>query len=128
MDSHANMIVCGKHCHILSRSTINATVSVFANDVGTMQVPIVDAVIIYDCPDTTKIWLLIVCNVLYVELMDHNIIPPFVLRKGWTEGNIRPKIHHPMGTPSINDHTFGNEKEGLHVLFKLTGIFSMFDS
>ena len=34
LDSHANMVVCGKYCHILSRSGINATVSAFTNDVG----------------------------------------------------------------------------------------------
>ena len=42
--------------------------------------------------------------------------------------NDRPKIHHPIGTPTLTDHTFGNEKEGLRVSFKLSGIFSIFDS
>ena len=42
--------------------------------------------------------------------------------------NDRPKVHNPTGTPTVTDHTFGNEKEGLRVLFKLSGIFSMFDS
>ena len=55
LDSHANMIVCGKHCHILSQSEINATVSTIVNDVGTIQISIIDAVIAYDCPDTTKV-------------------------------------------------------------------------
>ena len=128
LDSHANMVVCGKHCHILSRSGINATVSAFTDDVGTMQIPIIDAVIAYDCPDTTKVWLLIVRNVLYVESMNHNLIPPFILHEGGMEVNDRPKIHHPQGTPSITDHTFGNEKQGLLVPFQLSGIFSMFES
>ena len=64
LDSHATMIVCGKYYHILSRSRINATVSAFSNDIGTMQIPIMDAVIAYNYPDTTKVWLSIVCNVL----------------------------------------------------------------
>ena len=33
LDSHANIVVCGKHFHILSRFGVNATVSVFANNV-----------------------------------------------------------------------------------------------
>ena len=58
------MIVCGRHCHILLQSGVNATVSTFTDDVDTMNVPIIDAIIAYDCPDTRKIWLLVVRNVL----------------------------------------------------------------
>ena len=44
------------------------------------------------------------------------------------EVNDRPKIHHPKGTPSITDHTFDNSHHGFLILFKLSGIFSMFNS
>ena len=44
------------------------------------------------------------------------------------EVNDRPKIHHPKGTPSATDHTFGSTKHGFLVLFKLSRIFSVFDS
>ena len=54
LDSHANVLVCGKYCHILSWSGINATVSAFNNNVDTMQIPIMDDVIAYNCPDTKK--------------------------------------------------------------------------
>ena len=125
LDSHTNMNVCGKYCHILAQSGINVTGSAFTDDVGTMQIPIIDAVITYDCPDTTKVWLLIVQNVLYVESMDYNLIPPFILRESSMEVYDKPKIHHPMGTPSVTDRTFGNEKEEFRVSFKLSGIFSI---
>ena len=52
--SYTNMVVCGKYCRILSRSGINATVSAFTDDVGTMQILIVDDVIANNCPDTNK--------------------------------------------------------------------------
>ena len=61
------MVVCGKYCHILSRSGINATVSMFTNNVGTLQIPIVDAVITYNCSDTDKVWPSIVQNVLFAK-------------------------------------------------------------
>ena len=64
LDSHTNMVVCGKYYYILSRSRVNATVSAFADDVGTVQILIMDAVIAYGCPDANKAWLLIICNVL----------------------------------------------------------------
>ena len=65
---------------------------------------------------------------LFVESMNHNLIPPFILREGGMEVNDRPKIHHPQGTPSITDHTFGSAKHRLLIPFKLSGIFLMFDS
>ena len=128
LDSHANMVVCGKYCHILSRSEINATVSVFTDDVGTMQILIMDAVIAYNCSDTNKVWLLIVRNVLFVKSMNHNLVPPFIPQEGGTEVNDRPEIHYPKVILSITDNTFGNAKHWLLILFKLLGIFSMFNS
>ena len=80
MDSHANMVVCGNYCHILSRSEIHTTVSAFAEDLGTMKVPVMAAVIAYDYPDTKKVFLLIVRNVSYVDSMNHNLLPAFILR------------------------------------------------
>ena len=43
------------------------------------------------------------------------------------EVNDRPKIHRRTSTPSVTDHTFGYQKEGLYVSFKLTDIVSMFE-
>lgn len=44
------------------------------------------------------------------------------------EVNNRPKIQHPKGTLSLNNHTFGSREASLLVSFKLSGIFSIFDS
>ena len=128
LDSHANMVVCGKYCHILSRSGISATVSMFTDDVGILQIPIIDAIIAYNYPDTTKVWLLIVRNVLFVKSMNHTLIPRFILQEGGMKVNDRPKIHHSQGTPSLTDHIFGSAKHKYLISFKLSGIFSMFDS
>ena len=54
LDSHANMVVCGRHSYIISRSEKNATVSYFVKDVGTIKVPFVDAMVVYECPITQK--------------------------------------------------------------------------
>jgi hypothetical protein len=51
LDSHANMVVLGKHCFIISDSGKYIDVNAFADAVGGLaQVPIVDATITYDCP------------------------------------------------------------------------------
>ena len=59
--------------------------------------------------------------------MNPTLILPFILHKGFAEVNNRPKIHHPAGTPSVHDHTFGSVKNGLLVLLKLLETFSIFN-
>ena len=55
LDSHANMIVVGKHSFIISYSGKYLDVNAFTEAVGGLtQVPIVDAAISYDCPITHK--------------------------------------------------------------------------
>ena len=48
LNSHANMVVVGKICLIISYSDHSAVVSGFTHEIGTVQVPIVDAVIAYE--------------------------------------------------------------------------------
>ena len=98
LDSHANMVVLGKHCRIISQSGTTAQVSEFTDDIGCLQaVPIVDAAISYDCPNTGRVYVLIARNALYVPSMDHNLIPPFIMREAQLTVNEVPKIHclHP---------------------------------
>ena len=71
LDSHANMIVIGKHSLVIARSGKTIDVGAFADEVGGLScVPIVDAMVAYDCPRTHQVYLLIARNALYVELMD----------------------------------------------------------
>jgi hypothetical protein len=93
----------GKHCHIISDSGLTADVSAFSDEVGSMlKVPIVDTLIVFECPYTGKIFLLVARNVLYVESMDHNLIPPFKLREAGLICNERPLIH--SFPPKKEDH------------------------
>jgi hypothetical protein len=127
LDSHANMIVVGKHSFIISHSGKFIDVNAFADAVGgLLQVPIVDAAICYDCPNTHKSWLLIVRNVLYVESMEKNLVPPFILREGGLIVNDKPKIH--CSEPTINDHTIQDPTSGLFIELKLDGVFSYFNT
>ena len=68
LDSHANMIVFGKHSVILSYSGRHAEVNAFTPDLDKLhRVPIVDAAIAYDCPYSMKTYILIGRNVLHVK-------------------------------------------------------------
>jgi hypothetical protein len=127
LDSHANMIVVGKHCFIISYSGKYIDVNSFSDAVGGLsQVPIVDAAIAYDCPHTHKTWLLIVRNVLYVESMDKNLVPPFILREGGLIVNDKPKIQ--CDNPTVNDHTIQDPNTGLFIELNLDGVFSYFNT
>ena len=82
LDSHANMCVLGKHCYLLSELSTARTVQVaaFSDSAGGLNnVPIVDAMIAYDCRRTNQVYLLVLRNALYIEDMDDNLIPPFIL-------------------------------------------------
>ena len=127
LNSHANMVVVGKICLIISYSDHSAVVSGFTQEIGTVQVPIVGAVIAYeDEYQAGKIYYLVVRNALYVKTLKHNLIPPFVMRKAGLEVNERAKIH--SYPPCKEDHSILNPKSDFHIHLKLDGIFSYFDS
>jgi hypothetical protein len=57
------------------------------------EVPIDDVIIAYDCPRTSKVFFLVATNVLYVDSMENNLIPPFVLREAGILVHDIPTIH-----------------------------------
>ena len=67
--------------------------------------PIVDAMLAYDCERTNQVYLLVLRNVLYIESMDDNLIPPFILREAGLTVHERAKIHCEEGTMTEKDHT-----------------------
>ena len=127
LDSHASMVVIGKHAFILSHRDQYANVRVFTNEVkGIPEVPIVDAVIAYYCPQYIQTYLLVVSNALCIPSMDHNLIPPFILREVGLVLNDTTKIH--CNVPSAEYHSLFDEETGLRTPFTLDGTFSVFKS
>ena len=123
-DSHANMVVLGKHCFIFESSGKLCDVSGFSPSLGNVSLPIVDAVIIYDDPYTSKSYLLMIRNALYVKDMSHNLIPPFLLREANLKVNECPKIH--ADCPTVEHHSIYFPEADLRVPLKLNGTFSFF--
>ena len=54
LDSHANMVVVGKHCHILAKTGRQVDVNPFTPTYKALKAPIVDTAIQYDCPYDRK--------------------------------------------------------------------------
>ena len=63
LDSHANMVVIGGNSAIVNKTGLTAQVSPFTPDYEALtEVPIVDAVITYDCPYTDKSVMMVFRN------------------------------------------------------------------
>ena len=62
-------------------------------------------------------------NALYVESMDHNIVPPFIMREEGLEVDEQAKIHTPQ--PSKENHSVYCKEIKLRIPLKIEGIFSV---
>ena len=92
LDSHANMPVVGKGTYAISSSGETADVNAYNPECGTMQIPIVDAALQYDCPYTGNTCILVIRNALHVPTMDNHLIPPFIMRKAGIVVNDVPRL------------------------------------
>jgi hypothetical protein len=125
MDSHANMVVVGRHALVLSNTGRTAEVSPFTPDYDALQkVPIIYAVIIYVCTYTDNLYVLIMRNALSVPSMKHNRIPPFIMREAGIQVNSTPKIHAKY--PSVEDHSIYFTDDDFRIPSSLWGVFSYF--
>ena len=131
LDSYANMVVVGDHASVFGHSGKSADVRPFSNDCSKLEsVPIVDAAMAYDCPYSMKTYILAVRNALHVSSMEHNLIPPFILREAGLEVNDVLKIHTKPENLSANTHCIvANKRDNgidLRIPMQLDGIFSCF--
>ncbi len=79
---HANMAVAGSNCTIIATSGHYENLTLFSSNLPTMDmVEIKDAAIAYDNPILHVTYLLVMQNALLIPTMDHNLIPPFLLRE-----------------------------------------------
>ena len=117
LDSHANMAVIGKHAYIIAETGKKVDVSPFTPDYKPLTVPLVDATVKYDNPYKRKTYILVLHNALYVLSMDHNLIPPFMLREMGVTVNGIPKIH--KEDPTVDDHAITFAEMGFRIPLSL---------
>ena len=123
-DTHANMPVCGRHSLVVGDTGKTVDVSPFTPDYKSMCVPLVDAVVQYDCPYTLQSQLLLIRNALHVPAMSHNLIPPFMLREAGIQVSDTPKIQ--VADPDVDDHAIVFQETGFRIPLALWGTFSYF--
>ena len=81
LDPHANSPLVGKNAIILYKTEMTVNVTPFSCDFGMMpEVPVVHAVVAYDCPITGNSTILIINNAMYIREMEHNLLPPIMMR------------------------------------------------
>ena len=102
LDSHANMVVLGKHARVISRSEKSVRVNAFTPEHAPIWKPLVDAVVQYHDELSRQSYILLFHNALLVKEMDINLIPPFIMREAGLIVNDVPKIH--CKSPSKFDH------------------------
>ena len=63
LGSHANMLIVGQHATIINLSGKNSYVRPFSSDCSKLEaVPIVDALVAYDCPHILETLIIVVRN------------------------------------------------------------------
>ena len=81
LDSHADSPVVGKHCVVLEYINWTTNVSGFTSQLGKpLNVPVVTAVIAYDCEYSGETHIMDIHNALYFKNMEVNLVPPMMLR------------------------------------------------
>jgi hypothetical protein len=125
LDSHANMAVAGSDCTVIARSGHHATITPFSSNLPTMDmVEIGDLAIAYNDPISLQTYLLVMRIALLIPTMDHNMIPPLLIRLAGLQVDEIPK--HQLALPTIDNHAIYDLESGMHIHLKLNGIFSYF--
>ena len=126
LDSHANMAVVGSNAFIFESTGRTCNVQPFDKQLGVASnVPIVDSAIAYDCPYTSRTYILVMRNALHIPTMCNNLVPPFILREAGLDVNDKPKIH--CKSPTKDDHCILFDGIELRIPLHLHGIFSYFN-
>ena len=63
---------------------------------------------------------------MYIEIMEDNLILPFILREAGLIVNERAKIYCKPGTVTEHDHTIQERETGLFITMRLQSICSYF--
>ena len=125
LDSHANMVVLGLNSFVFESTGRTCNVQPFSSELGVAKdVPIVDGALAYDCPCSGIIYVLVVRKALHAPSMNHNLIPPFMLRTVGVIVNDVPKIH--CEDPAVDNHCISFDNSDLWIPFQINGVFSYF--
>ena len=85
-----------------------------------MTVPAVNAAGSYKCDVTGKVYILVICNVLYFKNMEENLIPPFMMRFAGIKVDECHKFLFKF--PTESNHSMYFPDADIRIPFQLEGI------
>ena len=106
-------------------STTGKTVSVkgFSDEIGqAISVPVVDAVLVYDCSVSGESYILLLRNALSIPSMTNHLIPPFMMRLAGVEVDECPKFL--AKSPTVNNHSLYIPNDDIRIPLMLEGTIS----
>ena len=119
------MVVVDQNAFIINYTGQTAEVIPFTSSYDALKnIPIFDAIIAFDCHVTGHAYLLVCHNALFVLLMTHNLIPPFIMR----EANliVNDVLKSQVPDPVVTDHYIWFADADFRITLLLRGIFSYF--
>ena len=121
LDSHKNMIVLGNQALFIQDTGKSAEVNEFSSNIqGMSKLPVVDAVVTYNCTFSSESYLLVMQNDLHIPSIKYNLIPPFIIREAGLTVSKVPNIH--CNEPTVEDHTIYDYVTKLRIPLNLDGI------
>ena len=125
LDSHAMSPVVGYNAYVYRDTGQTIDVAPFVSTLGKLnKIPIVDAMVHYQCPFTHKDYILLIHNALYVAELQHSLVPPFLILESGVILNECPKIQ--CNAPMHDNHSLYFEEDDLRIHMGLQGTFSYF--
>ena len=118
------MPVVGSGALVISEHNRICEVSPYTPDYDPLEVPMVDAVVKYNCPFDGKMYILLIQNALFVPSMNYNLLPPFMIREAGVIVRDTPKIQ--LDDPSEEDHALTFPETGFRIPLSLCEVFSHF--
>ena len=119
LDYHANSPVVGKNGIILYKTEMTVNVTPFSDEFGMMlKVTVVHVAVAHDCPITSNSIIIIINNALYIREIEHNLLPPIMMRLNELLVDECPKFLCPIST--IKTHSIFFPTEILNYLLPST--------
>lgn len=123
LDSHADSPVLGQGAMVVKETGRYVSVRGFTDKIGRpMRVPVVDAVVIYECEFTGQKYAMTIRNGLHIPSMPNHLIPPIMMRLAGIHVNECPKFL--ALKPSIKNHSIYFPSEKLRLPLFLNGTTS----
>ena len=113
----------GRNSIIIETASKTVLVLGFTSDLGKpLRVPVLNAVVAYDCEFTGETYILVIYNALHMKSIESNLIPPFMLHLAGLEFNECPKLLSKK--PGLEHHLVLFPKNDIILQFKTKGIIS----